>query len=103
MVDDGQTFTNTIVTNTPVSPFGNGVEASCNVNQNIISKPCDGLVLSENAMDFPAQTHAPILMPGKLDHQQMRNAEGSRFVLNALFNGDYGNGDSDFFFTREVE
>ena len=72
------------------------------LQNNIITHPCDGLVLAENAMDFPGLTFPPQKIPGQLDHQQMRNAAGTKPILNNLFNGDYDNG-SGFFYTKKVE
>jgi hypothetical protein len=92
----GNTFTNTVTTTTPTPP-DNTCAWYCTVNNNIINKPCDGLILAENAMDFPGVIYPPQQMPGFVDHQQMRNYEGMKGILNNLFNGDYG-----FFFQTEV-
>jgi pimeloyl-ACP methyl ester carboxylesterase len=60
-----------------------------------VERESDGVVLAESAADMPGATHAPVKISEKgpgfdgSSHMQVRNDEGLRKHLNALFDGDY--------------
>lgn len=62
-----------------------------------IRKPNDGVVLAESAAGLPH--FAPPVAMSNTNHQQMRNSEETKRVLNALFDGDLDPGAYGFFQT----
>jgi hypothetical protein len=59
-------------------------EGSPIYNTSNITLPSDGVVLSSSAQAFPGA--GTILMNGS-NHQQMRNDENTKTVLNTIYNG----------------
>jgi len=63
-----------------------------------IRKPNDGVVLAESAAGL--SHFAPPIAMDKTNHQQMRNSEETRRILNALFDGSWDPNAYGFFETR---